>query len=220
MESESMSEFDESTRLIITYEDISDKLGELLYRDAETVKEICITNLDKPCDEYFSKFLSHFSDINSLEIEGSGVVTDYHLKVIGANLRQLQCLSIKIKTSITDAGIGFLVGDDKAREAPCPLLETLEIIKPHLITDKGILRLTSKLKKLQNLDMWATKVDSRVARYLKDMSSLRKVTVRNSNRISLTGYKVMGQGGFKMEFHGIVGGESAYGFMHMACWSR
>ena len=148
-----------SNLLIMSAEVMKGHLRELLSRDATVVKEITIVHYDKRYDEQFYKFLSHYSYVETLEIEGTGLFTDYHLKVIGENLQHLRHLSVEMRGCISDEGISFLTGDE---EANCPLLETLEISKARGITNMGVFKIGSRLQNLHSLDIWLNEVERNV----------------------------------------------------------
>ena len=179
------------------------------------MKEIEIYNADPSIDlgkEDFNNFLSHYPNLESLEIEGCGLFTDDHLKVIGANLCKLRCLVIRMNSCITDDGISFLAGDDTATQAHCPLLEVLEFrrAKPELeqvVTAVGVRRISCRLHKVQILDLWVNEVHRNILQCLSVMTSLLRVNLRSYEAIHVTEFELMRQAGFAPPNVGVIEGK-------------
>ena len=161
---ETMAHFqDQGSHLKISLKCMRELLSELLSQDATVVKAATINSFDELCDDDFEKLLSHFSDLEALSMEGSCLISDDYLKIIGRRLKQLRTLKIEMNTSITDTGLRYLSGENElSEEVSCPLLENLDIKKASGITDAGILSITSRLQQLRHLALWINEVNQNV----------------------------------------------------------
>ena len=176
------------------------------YRDARAVKTVIIDGYDEPCHEEFEKFLSHYSHLETLSMEGSALISDDHLKIIGRKLKKLQSVAIPMNTSITDAGLGFLSGEnDLSEEVSCPLLNSIDIGRAGDITDKGIRSTTSRLPKLEHFGLWVNKVDKNVAQCIAETKGLKSVTLRKQDTFSRGEHKLMELAGFEIEQDSVYG---------------
>ena len=198
----------------ITLRSMRSILPELLSRSPSNMKEAFIGEFDEPCDEDFEKFLSHYSDLEALSMEGRCLFNDDYLKLIGGKLRRLRSVVITMNTSITDTGLRYLSGEnDLSEEVSCPLLENLDIKKASGITDAGILSITSRLQQLRHLALWINEVNQNVVQRIAGMQSLKSVILRNDDEFFMTQHEqLMQQAGFVKQYRAKIDGDSANGF--------
>ena len=213
-------------RLNISFNSLRKNLYELfLSREATLLKEVTISGFDKvlksdeDCDYYFDKFLSHFSHIESLTIKGSDLTTDHHLKIIAGRLKKLQHLTIAINSSITDVGLCYLSGAiNLSEDVSCPLLQSLEIERACGITSKGIQTITTRLHKLEHLDLWVNQVDDNVVQCITGNKSLKRVSLSCEDKEFIAEIELMKKAGFEMVYRGPIAGDSENGYMQHWTW--
>ena len=168
--------------LEITLNMMSEKLPDLLSRDATSLKEVRLFEFDEHCDDDFEKFLTHYSHLEVLMMKGNFPLSDDHLKIIAGRLKKLRSLQIAMDTSITDVGLDYLSGEsDLGEEVSCPLLEDLYIWRAYDITGEGILSIGSGLKNLKHLNLWVNDdvYNDNVSNGIVMMKKLLNIYLRN-----------------------------------------
>ena len=215
-----MDNSQESGHLEISLKTMKEKLLELLSRDAAVVKEASINRFDESCEYEFEAFLSHYSHLESLSMEGRCLISDDHLMIIGGKLKKLQRLIIAMDTSITDVGLSCLSGENNlSGDVSCPLLEDLYIERACCITDKGILPITSRLQQLRHLGLWVNELDNNAVQCIAGMANLKSVVLRNQDRFFMRKHEeLMQHAGFVLRYHERIDGDSANGFEEY--WTR